>query len=376
MDTEVNRPELKRAALPLTEFTTIVCGVAATLAIAGLLSPPIKQGSGDAQRFSLSTVLLFTTCIVTIVRFYLGNFRHLDEQYLGGQGKSYSGNSRSPVGRRLAADFLVIIVESLLTVGLAYLLYSPIWFVFVYCVLLLFDAVWFYFFHDIDSNRAKYWVLNNLGFGVVFLVAGFSFLSVRNHLTFGWQQVAIAGFASLALVNTGLDVYNQFGFYFPSASRQRIVFLAAPFTAERDAEGVVNKALRDDLNKIMDYFRKKRYVVRSAHEREDFGKNLYSPARALRGDLDWLDGCGVVVAIMKGNSPSPGVQMELGAALALGKPIVQIVFPDANVPYLNAAFEEGEFGDARNIHVIRGKISSTTLDELGAKVEALCKAKY
>lgn len=372
MTIEVNRPEPQRAALPLTELTTIVCGIAATTAIAGLLLS-IKQGCGDAQRFSLATVLLFTICIITIMRFYLGNFRHLDEQYFGGHGKSYSTQSRSPVGRRLAADFLVIIVQSLLAVGLAYLLNSPIQFIFVYSVLLLVDAFWFFFFHEISSDRAKYWALNNLGFGFLFLVAGF--LLVRNHLTVGWLEVAISIFASLALVNTGLDVYNQFDFYFPSLRRPRVVFLAAPFTGERDAEGVFNQALRDDLNKIMDYLRQKRYVVRSAHEREGFGENLYSAGKALEADLTWLDGSGVVVAIMKGNSPSPGVQMELGAALALGKPIVQIIFPDANVPYLNAAFEAAEFGHGRSFHVIRGNISSTTLDELGEKVNAFCKAK-
>jgi nucleoside 2-deoxyribosyltransferase len=374
MSTEVNRPELQRAALPLTELTTIICGLAATVAIAGLLSSIAQGGSGDQRRFSVFAVLLFTTCIVTIVRFYLGNFRHLDEQYFGGHGKSYSRQFRSGVGRRLAADFLVIIIQSLFLVGLAYLLNSPIQFVFVYAVLLLVDAIWFFFFHNIDSDRAKYWALNNLGFGVLFLIGGFS-LVLGKDLTVGWEEVAIAGFVFLTLVNTCLDVYNQFDFYFPSLKRPRIVFLAAPFTGERDAEGVVNKALRDDLIKIMDYLRKKRYVVRSAHEREEFGINLYSAAKALEADLSWLDGCGVVVAIMKGSSPSPGVQMELGAALALGKPIVQIIFPDANVPYLNAAFEEAEFGHGRNFEVIRGNISSTTLDQLADKVEALCKTK-
>jgi hypothetical protein len=376
MSAGVNRPELERAALPLTELTTIVSGIAATVAISTLLKST-KLESGDTQPFHLSTVLLFVTSIVTIVRFYLGNFRHLDEQYIGRHGKSYSTQFGSSIGRRLAADFVVIILQSLLTVGLAYLLNWPIQYVFVYCVLLLVDAIWFFFFHSVDSDRAKakYWALNNLGFGILFLVGNLVLLLLRNHLTVGWQQIAVAGFAFLALVNTSLDVYNQFDFYFPSQRPQKVVFLAAPFTGERDGDGIVNNPLRDDLIAIIDHFSRKRYVVRSAHKREDFGRNLYNPEDALEEDLSWLGGSGVVVAIMKGDSPSPGVQMELGAALVLGKPIVQIILPGANVPYLNGAFAQAEFSHGRNIHIIRGEISPATLEELDAKVDALCREK-
>lgn len=369
MGSDVNRPEVQRAALPLTELTTIVCGIAATVAIASLLSL-IKQSEDPGRHFPLNAILLSIICIVTIVRFYLGNFRHLDEQYFGGHGKSYSKQSRSPVGRRLAADFLVIIVQSLLTVGLANSLDSPIQFVFVYSTLLLVDAFWFFFFHDIDSDRAKYWALNNLGFGFAFLVGGL--VLIMTQLTVGELQLATGIFAFLALLNTGLDIHNEFDFYFPSFKPSREVFLAAPFTGEVDADGVFNKPLQDDLQKIIEYFRNKRYTVRSAHEREKFGSDLYPAAKALEGDLTWLEGCGVVVAIMKG-TPSPGVQMELGAALVLGKPVIQIILPDASVPYLNRAFEQAEFGRGRNFHVIRGNIS-TVLDELGTKVDKLCKA--
>jgi nucleoside 2-deoxyribosyltransferase len=60
----------------------------------------------------------------------------------------------------------------------------------------------------------------------------------------------------------------------------------------------------------------------------------------------------VVVALIV-DPPSPGVQLELGVALALGKPIIQINDAASDrIPYLNRAFSEMQVGSARNVHVI------------------------
>lgn len=369
MEPATHQSDLDRAALPLTELTGIISGIAATGAIYNLFKS-IGAADEGAKEPSWIVILLFITCIVTVIRFYLGNFRHLDELYRGGQGKLHSVQLRASAGKSLAADFSAITIQSLLTVALAYFLDSPPVFVASYSILLLFDMCWFFFFHGGDHDRASAWAFNNFIFGVISLAG--SILLFFAPLTEGYKQLTVGIFVGLTLINAGIDFRQQFNFYFPTYKRPRIVFLAAPFTDERDEEGIVGDELRGAILKIIGYFRSKGYIVRSAHEREHFGSQLHKPAPALRNDFDWLKGCGVVVAIMKGDQPSPGVQMELGAAVILGKPVVQIVFPEANIPYLNRAFEDNDFRKEGIFHVIRGEITSTTLDQLGMKVDELC----
>ena len=109
---------------------------------------------------------------------------------------------------------------------------------------------------------------------------------------------------------------------------------------------------------MTNYFSDRGYTVRSAHQREKFGKKLWPPDRALAKDLEWIRGASVLVAVMDGQIPSPGVQLELGYALALQKPIVQVIKPNARLPYLNRAFE-GEFGKSREIVVVEGDIKES-----------------
>ena len=109
----------QQAAKPLKELITIICGVAATVAVAQLLGQTLRDGVYAAQFPPILPTVLFTIVLLTIGRFYHGNIRHLDEEYAGRGGKAYTGGTddfRFSVGTRLAADFFVIAAQALLLV--------------------------------------------------------------------------------------------------------------------------------------------------------------------------------------------------------------------------------------------------------------------
>jgi hypothetical protein len=364
----------QRAAKPLTDITTILCGIAATVAISELLSLTETNGIPSLHRPPLTQILLFIVSIITIVRFYLGNIRHLDEEYTGRYGKAHTKNPRAGGGKSLAKDFAAIVIESLVIVGLAYLLWSPVLYMFLHSVLLLIDSLWFFFVHKNAGERRKAWAANNFVFGIILIFISIVavLLSQRSPVTHGWQQVAAVGiFALLASGNTFLDFLNEFDFYFPSLQYAPIIFLSASFTSEF-TDGTFNETLKEDLERTIDFFRSNNYKVYNSHERETFGRHLDPPDRALKSDLDWIEESGLVIAVMTGDNPSPGVQMELGAALVLGKPIIQVIFPGACVPRLNRAFDEETFKSDRIVSVLHGDLSTQNLQKLLKKVDELC----
>jgi nucleoside 2-deoxyribosyltransferase len=352
------------AAVPLMELVTIICGIAATVAIAQLVTVTEENGIPGSKFAPLVPLLLFVSAIVTIGRFYHGNIRHLDEEYAGGRhGKGHTDRVRVGLAGRLATDFVVIASEALILVGLAYLLLAPIQYILLNSILLLLDSIWFFFYHTSSPESSKNWVANNLLFGVTFLVMGLWLL--MGHRSSQQQLIAVVIFALLVLVNTVIDVTNEFDFYFPTGLPEPVLFLAAPFTGaliQDNGSPVFDGRLKEELTQTINYFEDryfegKRYTVRSAHRREAFGKDKMSPTEALAKDLEWLESSGIVIAVLSGDT-SPGVQMELGAALALGKPIIQVVADGVTPPYLNNAFSKKTFADERRVHVIHGDLIS------------------
>lgn len=363
------------AAVPLMELVTIICGIAATVAISQLVSVTEENGIPASKFAALTPLLLFITAIVTIGRFYHGNIRHLDEEYAGRHGKGHTDRIRVGLSGRLATDFVVIASEALILVGLAYLLLAPIQYILLNSILLLLDATWFFFFHTSSQEISKSWVANNLLFGVAFLVGGLWLF--MGHRSSEQQLIAVAIFALLVIVNTVIDVTYEFDFYFPTGLPDPVLFLAAPFTGalkQDNGSEVFDGRLKEELTQTINYFENrhfegKRYTVRSAHRREAFGNDKMSPTEALAKDLEWLESSGIIIAVLSGDT-SPGVQMELGAALALGKPIIQVVADGVIPPYLNNAFSKKIFADERRVHVIHGDLISN-LGKLEETVEKI-----
>jgi nucleoside 2-deoxyribosyltransferase len=112
------------------------------------------------------------------------------------------------------------------------------------------------------------------------------------------------------------------------------IFFAAPFTGKIDVRtSQVETQYRDWLHKIHLELLNNGYKVVSAHEREDWGNALDSPKDAIFNDYNSILESDILVAYV-GDPPSYGVQMELGFAVALKKPILILRNANVQLPYL------------------------------------------
>lgn len=115
------------------------------------------------------------------------------------------------------------------------------------------------------------------------------------------------------------------------------VFLAAPFTAmveTVDGRTLLALPFADLLATLLATLRARGCTVTSSHERERWGADIYAPERALAADLEQIRLADLLVALI-GDPPSPGVQMELGHALAFSKPIAAFhTQPFERLPHL------------------------------------------
>lgn len=148
------------------------------------------------------------------------------------------------------------------------------------------------------------------------------------------------------------------------------VFLAAPFTTYVRSQSFGAGGAMNYVCVALNDLRYHGYDVFCAHEREDWGQSLYSPEDALQLDLQGLKESNVVVAFL-GDPPSPGVQMELGAALVWRKPIVILAQESAEIPYL-----VNGISSIVSTHLIRYKTIDTVVDHIRDGIDIVLDSKY
>ncbi len=120
----------------LSNLYTVVIGVALSLAVVGV----IDTNSG-LQSVTLSRSLLFFAFLVTLLPFYHGALRHLDDAYL-------ENDSTVPVkDGALIVDFLLLFFHALAFVVLSLLLKNPGHFAWALTVVLTIDVLWGTFAH-------------------------------------------------------------------------------------------------------------------------------------------------------------------------------------------------------------------------------------
>lgn len=125
------------------------------------------------------------------------------------------------------------------------------------------------------------------------------------------------------------------------------IFFAAPFTDRIEpATQLIEESYRKWLESLIVDLTAMGYSITSAHIREHWGEKLESPRLAIQNDFDSISNCDLIVAYL-GNPPSPGVQMELGFAVALKKPVIIIREHNSPVPYLVRGL--GKMTDATEI---------------------------
>lgn len=326
------------AVAALKELITIITGLAAANVLFVLMAPTLRSGRYslndiESQRFALALLL-----VLTLVRFYLGNIRHLDETYVGRLGKAQSSSLFLGPTFQIASDFFVVLVQAILLSIAGYLIASPKQFSYVFAAVLLLDAVWFYFVHHSEGQRQKAWVLNNIFFGVAFAVVGYLGEGSAAGINVWWL-------VAIGVTNLVIDFGTQIEFYFAGPSGQQAVFLAAPLTSHLTGQDESGKPIvpegefRDLLLGISSRLGSQGLVVHNAHVKEAWGKKLRFPRPALEEDSWDIDNSDIMVALIE-DPPSPGVQIELGRALTHGIPIVQVRAQGTILPYLNQGMRE------------------------------------
>ena len=155
----------------------------------------------------LREITLVLAILVTLIPFYHGALRHLDEQYGYGTGRSTHQFS-------VLVDFLLLFLESLVFLALAASITRPTWFAWLFVALLGVDVTWAYltttFLVARSERPAQHtWLVLNLACGsIVALVIAILF-------TVGGQAAASVPYLILmaATARTALDYGLSWRFY-------------------------------------------------------------------------------------------------------------------------------------------------------------------
>jgi nucleoside 2-deoxyribosyltransferase len=231
-------------------------------------------------------------------------------------------------------------------------------------VLLAVDITWTVTARGVVPHQG-FWFLNN---AVHLLAIGVCFCF---HLKYEASSLPFYFAIGLLLTNGLIDFIWNRAFYFADRRHEQTVFLSAPFSQLLTDKGLPEE-FRKRLEEIIQHLEAKGWSVGSAHEREAWGEKLDSPYKAVNADLQGIEDASALVAILN-SPPSPGVQMEIGFALARGKKLVLVGSPNETMPYLIRGVKEREsvvtVPDAEDIHELAAGISEAleALDQDGPR---------
>lgn len=145
---------------------------------------------------------------------------------------------------------------------------------------------------------------------------------------------------------------------------EKKIFLAAPFHSYMDyKKGKMREDRIQQIRSLLKYFREKGYIVESAHERERWGEDWYTPEVCTPLDFKQVESSDFLIA-MPGNPPSGGVHVELGWASALGKKVILLLEEGANYTNLVLGLEEltsVEFVYYKSFDEVFGKLDRISL---------------
>jgi hypothetical protein len=343
MDDHRVNPDVASALSSAKSVFAIVNGLTLTntllvLITAGRYSQVMPLGELGAVNVIFAVVLM-----VNIVRFYHGNVRHLDAAY-GSESvaRAASGRHVEPRGG-LGLDFFIIFTQSLLFSITSFYINVPSIYVSLFIVLLGFDVIWTVYSQqtegDLAASPQRTWLLNNLVAVTTLVVL---YLVYKAHPSRDWAlDVAVAVLAGTTIIDFALN----WRFYFPRVTKKwrpgdhLKVFLSAPLTQYVLAEDPAElDDFRAQWGHVAEAFERSGHDVFSAHQREAWGANLDTPESALKADVAGLIASELVVAYI-GNPPSPGVQLELGYAIANHKQLLVFIEYGQEEPYLVRGLE-------------------------------------
>jgi nucleoside 2-deoxyribosyltransferase len=316
----------------------------------------------------------FLVLIFGVVRFYHGNVRLLDDNYKSGVHRG--GILRSTRRNIIWLDFIAVLLIALIFSVLRFFIRDFSYFVCTYTVIIVLDIIWLYFtslevFARWSSRGISFktaglgWFYNNLLFLALLVLSVLVCYAVTAIIDSGHVDNITGAIRSMKLsevrllywaivgailLNCFIDFISSRELYFPSLpsgassastafQTAKRVFLAAPFTQVLAPDGSGIGDFQTTLESLIELFDRNHIEVFNAHQREGWGKALQPPAKALGYDLDEIARSDVLVMIV-GTPPSPGVQLELGYAIALKKPVLLLLKKNEFVPYLLRGLNE------------------------------------
>lgn len=193
----------------LANLYTVVIGVALSSAVVNLIDAP------DGLR-SITWVngLLFLSFISTLIPFYHGALRHLDDAYIENTGNIKDG--------ALILDFLLLFLHGIAFVILSLLLSNPSHFAWMITAVLVIDVGWAVFAHfgsSRDGGEEWKWLLINLFISIPLGTSLYIF-NVTLEPYEDPRKLALA-IVSVCVVRTLLDYIFCWRFYFPEEEKQK-----------------------------------------------------------------------------------------------------------------------------------------------------------
>lgn len=197
----------ENAVKSLVSLYTVVIGVALSVSVLTLIDPKVGLSAVTG-----GSVLLFGAFVATLLPFYHGALRHLDDAYLENESTQIKDGA-------LIVDFLLLFFHAMAFVVLALLIHRPVDFAWLLIGVLSIDVIWAIFTHFGSSSTApggaegKWGIINFL-----FVCVAVCYLVIQG-IYFGTgssddAKVAVPVFV-FAAIRTVADYVWCRKFYFP-----------------------------------------------------------------------------------------------------------------------------------------------------------------
>ncbi len=337
MDDHSVDPDVASALASAKSVLAIVNGLTLTNTLLVLISGGHYSRIIPLGKLGAENIIFAVVLMANIVRFYHGNIRHLDAAY-GSESvaRAASGRHVEPRGG-LGLDFFIIFTQSLLFSVTSFYINSPPAYISLFIILLGFDVLWTVYSQtdgDLTASPQRMWLLNNLVALTILIVL---YLVYKAHAGRGWALDIAVG---VLAVTTVVDFVLNWRFYFPRRNKKwrpgdcTKIFLSGPLTQYVQAKDPSEMdGFRAQWSRISEALERNGHEVFSAHKREAWGADLDTPESALKADIAGLLTSELVIAYI-GDPPSPGVQMELGYAIAGHKRLLVFIDYGQTEPYL------------------------------------------
>lgn len=203
--------ELLSIIRSLKEISTIIFGLALTNTIVQFLLVDGKVK--DVNEITFLSVLIFALLVINNIRFFHGNFRHLDLTYSSSEKTTIGDSKLHAKGEKVSLDFFIIIGESLILSAISFYQIRPLYFFYLMTLLLIVDVIWFLgtYQYTLDKkifNHQRIWAMNNVI--VIFLM-----LAIYSFSTSIDQEILPYIFSIILAINTIVDYRVNWNFYFP-----------------------------------------------------------------------------------------------------------------------------------------------------------------